>query len=152
MTYTNTVTTAVSTGVSAQSAVADGSTSNTTESSTSAQVLTYGASVGPLLGLSGTTDDRLSQITVIGDEELVNLAGEFLSKLDMKARQVAITVKIYDVDVTEDEELANQLAYADGMIITSDPVNLTGLVINPSEGRYIPGRLANPFAASVCCL
>ena len=149
MTYTNTVTTAVSTGVSAQSAVADGSTSNTTESSTSAQVLTYGASVGPLLGLSGTTDDRLSQITVIGDEELVNLAGEFLSKLDMKARQVAITVKIYDVDVTEDEELANQLAYADGMIITSDPVNnTTGVVINPTEGRYIPGRLANPFAAS----
>ena len=60
MTYTNTVTTAVSTGVSSEAAVASASTATTTQSSTSAQVLTYGSSTGPLLGLSGTTDEALS--------------------------------------------------------------------------------------------
>ena len=155
MTYTNTVTTAVSTGVAAQSAVSSGSTANTTQTSTSAQVLTYGSSVGPLLGLSGTTDDRLSQVTIIGDEDIVNLAGEFLKRLDLRSRQVALTIKIYDVDVTDNEALSSQLALADGKsIITSDPVNSNvGVVISPEseaqyQGRYVPGVIANPFVTS----
>ena len=81
MTYTNTITTAVSSGISSQAAVSSASTATTTQSSTSAQVLTYGSSTGPLLGLNGTTDDRLSQITLIGDPQLVNLASNFLKDL-----------------------------------------------------------------------
>lgn len=151
MSYTNTVTTAVSTGVATESAVASGSTANTTETTTSAQVLTYSSNVGPLLGLSGTTDDRLSQITIIGDVEIVNLAGEYLKWLDLRSRQVALTIKIYDVDVTDNEELSSQLALADGKsIITSDPLNSNvGVVINPeSATRYVPGTDSNPFTTS----
>jgi len=140
MTYTNTVTTAVSTGVPTQTAVSSASTATTTQSSTSAQVLTYGSNVGPLLGLSGTTDDRLSQVTIVGEPQLVNLAGEYLRRMDLRTRQVALTIKIYDVDLTNNTELSNQLSYADGkVILTSDPVNENvGAVFNPNP-------VFNPF-------
>jgi len=137
MTYTNTVTTAVSTGVPTQTAVSSASTATTTQSSTSAQVLTYGSNVGPLLGLSGTTDDRLSQVTIVGEPQLVNLAGEYLRRIDLRTRQVALTIRIYDVDLSNNTELSNQLSYSDGkVILTSDPENgNVGAVFNPNAGN-----------------
>ena len=151
MTYTNTITTAVSSGISSQAAVSSASTATTTQSSTSAQVLTYGSSTGPLLGLNGTTDDRLSQITLIGDPQLVNLASNFLKRLDLRSRQVALSIKIYDVDLTNNDELSNQLSYTDGKaIITSDPANSNiGVVLNPDDGsRGTPGVGQNPFTTT----
>ena len=150
MTYTNTITTAVSSGVSSQAAVSSASTATTTQSSTSAQVLTYGSSTGPLLGLNGTTDDRLCQVTLIGDPKLVNLASQFLKRLDLRSRQVALSIKIYDVDLTNNDELSNQLSYTDGKaIITSDPGNSNvGVVLNPDEPRGTPGIGRNPFTTT----
>ena len=138
MTYTNTVTTAVSTGVPTQNAVSSASTATTTQSSTSAQVLTYGSNVGPLLGLSGTTDDRLSQVTIVGESQLVNLAGEYLRRIDLRTRQVALTIRIYDVDLSNNIELSNQLSYSDGkVILTSDPENgNVGAVFNPTTNPF----------------
>ena len=147
ITYTNTVTTAVSTGVPSQTAVSSASTATTTQSTTSAQVLTYGSSVGPLLGLTGTTDDRLSQVTVIGSPNLVEVAGEYLRRIDLRTRQVAITVRIYDVDLTNNTDLSNQLSFSDGkVILTSDPANgVAGAVFNPNS-RGAPGIApTNPF-------
>ena len=152
MTYTNTVTTAVSTGVPTQNAVSSASTATTTQSSTSAQVLTYGSNVGPLLGLSGTTDDRLSQVTIVGESQLVNLAGEYLRRIDLRTRQVALTIRIYDVDLSNNIELSNQLSYSDGkVILTSDPENgNVGAVFNPSSpaggSRGFPPT--NPFTTT----
>ena len=151
MTYTNTVTTAVSTGVSSEAAVASASTATTTQSSTSAQVLTYGSSTGPLLGLSGTTDDRLSQVTLIGDPALLRLASQFLRRLDLRSRQVALSIKIYDVDLTNNDELSNQLSFTDGKtIFTSDPANSNvGIAKNFSRAsRGTPGVEYNPFTTS----
>lgn len=152
MTYTNTVTTAVSTGVPSQNAVSSASTATTTQSSTSAQVLTYGSNVGPLLGLSGTTDERLSQVTVVGEPQLVNLAAEYLRRLDLRTRQVALTIRIYDVDLTNNIELSNQLSYADGkVILTSDPANSNvGAVFNPNaQAQGVPGvPPTNPFTTT----
>ena len=151
MTYTNTITTAVSSGISSQAAVSSASTATTTQSSTSAQVLTYGSSTGPLLGLNGTTDDRLSQVTLIGDPQLVDLASKFLKRLDLRSRQVALSIKIYDVDLTNNDELSNQLSYTDGKaIITSDPANSNvGVVLNQDdEARGTPGIGQNPFTTT----
>ena len=53
------------------------------------QIDTYGASEGPLKGLSGTTDSRLQTITLIGDSRLVDVAASYLKKIDLRQRQVA---------------------------------------------------------------
>jgi len=60
--------------------------------------------------------------------------------MDLRTRQVALTIKIYDVDLTNNTELSNQLSYADGkVILTSDPVNENvGAVFNPNP-------VFNPF-------
>ncbi len=144
MTYTNTVTTAVSAGVSQAEATQSGTSATTTESSTSARVLTYGANVGPLLGLSGTTDERLSQVTLVGDPTLISLASEYLRRIDLRNRQVALTIKIYDVDLTNEAELSTQLSYAtqslsnsSPLIFTSDPGDgLAGAVNKPTTSPY----------------
>ena len=154
MTYTNTVTTAVSTGVPTQNAVSSASTATTTQSSTSAQVLTYGSNVGPLLGLSGTTDDRLSQVTIVGESQLVNLAGEYLRRIDLRTRQVALTIRIYDVDLSNNIELSNQLSYSDGkVILTSDPENgNVGAVFNPTTNPFTttqPKTITGPNGSDI---
>jgi len=149
MTETQTLSQSVTTGVSSQSSVASGSTSNTTTSQSESKVLTYGANVGPLLGLSGTTDPRLRQITIVGEEKLVNLAGEYLRRLDLRTRQVALTIKIYDVDLTNNLALSNQLSYADGkVILTSDPSRgNVGVVFNrPSQAQILQSPQAPGFA------
>jgi len=149
MTETQTLSQSVTTGVSSQSSVASGSTSNTTTTQSESKVLTYGANVGPLLGLSGTTDPRLRQITVVGEDKLVDLAGEYLRRLDLRTRQVALTIKIYDVDLTNNLALSNQLSYADGkVILTSDPSRgNVGVVFNrPSQAQILRRPQAPGFA------
>jgi len=137
MTSTVTLTTSTSSGVSPSASPAGSSSSTSTVSQTTSQLLTYGANVGPLLGLSGTTDPRLKQLTVIGEPALVQLAGDYLRRLDLRTRQVALTIKVYDVDLTNNLELSNKLSFADGKaILTSDPENsAVGVVIDGSQRR-----------------
>jgi len=70
-------------------------------------VKSYGANQGPLKGLIGTSDSRLEAITLIGSEEIVSLAEEYLFQLDESQKQVAMTVKILDVNLEELDELNN---------------------------------------------
>ena len=151
MTYTQTVTNSVTTGVSSQEAVASGSASAETTTTSSPQAYTYSSSTGPLLGLNGTTDSRLRQVTLIGEASLIQLASKFLERLDLRSRQVALSIKIYDVDLTNNDELSNQLSYSDGkVILTSDPSNSNvGAVLNPSDPRTgVPGVGTNPFTTT----
>ena len=50
---------------------------------------TYGSSTGPLLGLSGVTDDRLDTVTLVGDPALISVAQSYL-KQSLRKRQVAV--------------------------------------------------------------
>ena len=62
-------------------------------------VETYGASVGPLVGVSGTTDSRLQTVTLIGDSDRVALAENYLRQIDLRQRQVAVKVQILNIDL-----------------------------------------------------
>lgn len=53
----------------------------------------------PLRGLTVSPDQRLQQVTIIGEPRLVQMAGSYLSQLDARVRQVAVNVKIIDVDL-----------------------------------------------------
>ncbi len=57
---------------------------------------------GPLLlrGLSVLADARLNSITLVGDPRKVDLAVGFLTQLDLRRRQVAVNVKVIDINLS----------------------------------------------------
>jgi type IV pilus assembly protein PilQ len=108
---TNTITTAVSEGVATSQTPNNSLTSATTTSSTSTKVEAYGATNGPLVGLRATTDTRLGTITLVGAPRLVAIAEQYLKQLDLRQRQVALSVKILDVNLSNDTSLYNSFAF-----------------------------------------
>lgn len=111
---TNTTTTAISQGVPQSQQVSQASTTSTTQSSTTTTVNSYGADNGPLLGLQATTDSRLSTITLVGSPALVAVAETYLRQLDLRQRQVALSVKILDVSLDNQKEIDNSFAFRYG--------------------------------------
>ena len=129
-------------------------TSSLTESITNVE--TYGASVGPLKGLSGTTDSRLQTITLIGDAALVAVAENYLRQLDLRQRQVALTVRILDVNLNNDSTLRNSFAFRWGnnLVLSDDGqlvswVNSLGAGPGSQKPENIPqdANFANYFVA-----
>jgi len=109
ITKTNTITStsneSSSTGVSTANASA-----STSSTSTQTVVESFGASQGPLKGLIGTTDKRLGTITLIGGSYLVSVAEGYLKQLDLRKRQVAVNVKILNIDLENDTSIDNSFS------------------------------------------
>ena len=61
----------------------------------------YGIEGGPLNGLIGTVDIRLQTITLIGSRDLIKTAERYIKSMDVRNRQVALTIKIIDVTLTK---------------------------------------------------
>ena len=74
----------------------------------------YGIEGGPLFGLIGTTDLRLQTITLIGSEDLIKTAEKYIKALDLRHRQVALTVKIIDVTLTDTDLTQNIFEFKTG--------------------------------------
>ena len=110
VTKTNTITTASSQGVSQTSSVTNAPAAQTTTSTTITSVEAFGASTGPLLGLNATTDTRLGTITLFGESSLISIAEQYLRQLDLRQRQVALSVKILDVNLSNVSEIDNSFA------------------------------------------
>ena len=66
---------------------------------------TYGASTGPLRGLTGTTDSRLGTVTLVGDSQLIAVAEGYLKQIDLRKRQVAVKVQILSVNLANDKSI-----------------------------------------------
>ncbi|NJL19963.1 MAG: AMIN domain-containing protein [Leptolyngbyaceae cyanobacterium SM1_3_5] len=78
---------------------------------------------GPLLlqGLSVTTDTRLNTITLIGSPRRVEIASEILAQLDLRQRQVAVNVRIVDVNLLATEDFGTSFSFGVGdSFFTSD--------------------------------
>jgi type IV pilus assembly protein PilQ len=141
---TNTITTAVSEGVAATAAPAGSPTASTTSSSTTTTVESFGATNGPLIGLRATTDTRLGTITLVGAPRLVSIAEQYLKQLDLRQRQVALSVKILDVNLENDAAIANSFAFRWGNnFIVNDNGQLLG-----AFGSNLPPT-ANDFRRGV---
>ena len=78
VTKTFTITTSVTSGASQSQAVQGASTSSTTTDQSETSVKVYGATIGPLVGLIATTDERLQTVTMVGEKYLIDLANGFL--------------------------------------------------------------------------
>jgi type IV pilus assembly protein PilQ len=104
------------------------------QTATITEIQSYGATQGPLRGLIGTTDSRLSTITLVGDPRVVAVAEAYLKQLDLRQRQVALSLKILDVDLNNVAETDNSFAYRWGnSFIVNDSGRLLG-----AFGRNLP--------------
>lgn len=115
----NTFTTTSSQGTTTNTgggAASGGQTASATTStgSTSTVIQSYGGGGGPLSGLSGTTDQRLGTITLVGQPSLVGIGEQYLRQLDLRQRQVALSIRILDVSLGNDRSIDNSFAFRYG--------------------------------------
>ncbi|KGG12527.1 MULTISPECIES: type II secretion system protein GspD [Prochlorococcus] len=105
-----------------------------TSSSTGAEIVSYTSNSGPLKGLIGTTDSRLQTVTLIGDPYLISIAEKYLKQLDLRQRQVALSVKVIDVLLNNTTDMKNAFEYGigDNYIINSESKGLMYMFGNKS--------------------
>ena len=144
---TNTITT--TTGEAASAGTAQLSDATSQESSTTLLSESFGASSGPLRGLVVTTDSRLQTVTLVGDSQLVAVAEGYLKQIDLRQRQVALSVRILDIALDNDSQISNSFAFRSGnAFIVSDQGQLLanfGAFKPPSSPQ---GGLPGQFSAA----
>jgi type IV pilus assembly protein PilQ len=114
ITKVTSITNVVSSGQSVANQVAGSEQTQQTRRETITSTETYGSGSGPLLGLIGTTDSRLQTVTLVGDGQLVSIAENYLRQIDLRQRQVALTVRILDVTLKNDTDIKNSFAFRYG--------------------------------------
>jgi type IV pilus assembly protein PilQ len=67
-----------------------------------------------LRGLSISTDSRLNSLTLVGPLRKVEMATAMLTRLDARRRQVAINVKIVDINLSNTDDLKSSLSFGTG--------------------------------------
>ena len=98
---------------------------------------TYSIAKGPLSGLFGTADLRLQTITLIGSEDLVNTAEKYIKSLDLRHRQVALTIKIIDVSLTKSDIKNNVFEFRTG---NTEVINNSGLSLASGNFTFGPNN------------
>lgn len=127
-------TTSTSSEVASTGTPANNTAASTASTATTTQINSFGASQGPLIGLIGTTDSRLGTITLVGDPSLVLIAETYLKQLDLRQRQVALAVRLLDVNLENDTTISNSFAFRYGNnFIVNDNGQLLG-----AFGRFLP--------------
>jgi type IV pilus assembly protein PilQ len=67
-----------------------------------------------LTGMTVTADDRLNALTLTGDPRQVELATSMLTQLDARRRQVAVNVKVVDVNLSNQEDFSSSFSFGIG--------------------------------------
>ena len=136
VTKTYTIKTSVTQGASQSQSVQGSSTSSTTTDQSETSVKVYGATIGPLVGLIATTDERLRTVTMVGEKNLIDLASGFLERLDKKQKQVALSVRVLDVNLSDKDSFTQSW----GSSFDKGSPFIVGKegVIKSAMGRYIP--------------
>lgn len=95
-----------------------------------------------LRGLAIATDPRLNSITIIGPANEVEIATSFLVQLDARRRQVAINVKVIDVNLTSNDIFGTSFSFG---INDTSFINQFGVGIINSGGS----DTTTPFSANL---
>jgi type IV pilus assembly protein PilQ len=134
------VTTSVSQSTQSSGTPTQNTGATQSQTATITQIQSYGASQGPLRGLIGTSDSRLGTITLVGDPRVVAVAESYLRQLDLRQRQVALSVKILDVTLDNDQSIDNSFAfrYGNNFIVSErgQLVGAFGSLLPPLNGQF----------------
>ncbi|MEM6450780.1 MAG: secretin N-terminal domain-containing protein [Cyanobacteria bacterium P01_D01_bin.105] len=84
---------------------------------------------GPLLlrGLSIVADERLNAITLLGTPRQVEIATQFITQLDIRRRQVAVNLRVVDVDLNAGDQFGASFSAGLGDTVFSSGAGL-GLI------------------------
>ena len=141
-------TTSTSSDVASTGTPANNTASSTATMATTTQINSFGASQGPLVGLIGTTDSRLGTITLVGESALVAIAEAYLKQLDLRQRQVALAVRILDINLENSQDIANSFAFRWGNnFIVNDNGQLLGAfgrLLPPTAESFLGAPVQNP--------
>lgn len=142
--------------------IGEGAAARTVESRTP-EILALRATQGdgPLLlsGLSVLTNERINGITLVGPPNKVEIATSFLSQLDLRRRQVAVNVKIVDVDLLATDNFSTSFSFGinDSFFVNDGGAavaNFGGInpptanTVSNRENPLVPPVLANPLAGA----
>lgn len=86
-------------------------TQTTTEERLEPQRVDYQDTVPPLRGLLVLGDERTNTITLVGAANQVEIAATQLTQLDVRRRQVAVNVKVIDVDLSAIEDFSGSFSF-----------------------------------------
>jgi len=101
-----------------------------------------------LKGLQVSTDERLNSITLVGEPRKVEVASGFLTQLDARRRQVAVNVKVIDVNLLNEDVFNSSFSFGvnDDAFLVQDngavALNLGG--VNPPETATVTTRAGFP--------
>lgn len=123
---------------------------NTVETFQEPQVVTVevdpGTSPVLLRGLSVTSDPRLNTVTLVGSPRSVQIAANLLTQLDARVRQVAVSVRVIDVDLDAIERASSSFSFGigDTRVINSNGVGLINFSQDsPAETELSPTTIGN---------
>jgi type IV pilus assembly protein PilQ len=89
-----------------------------TQTSTVEQIETnrvdYQDSQGILRGLQVIADERTNSVTMVGRADLVTIATEQLTRIDVRRRQVAINVRVIDIDLNALDAFGTSFSFQTG--------------------------------------
>ena len=68
----------------------------------------------PLNGLIVSADERLNSVTLVGEPRLITLATTLLTQLDARRRQVAVNVKIVDINLNNIQDYNSSFSFGVG--------------------------------------
>jgi type IV pilus assembly protein PilQ len=74
----------------------------------------YEDSEGVLRGLQVVADERTNSVTLVGRADLVAIATEQLSRIDVRRRQVAINVRVIDIDLNALDAFGTSFSFQTG--------------------------------------
>jgi type IV pilus assembly protein PilQ len=112
----------------------------------------------PLDGLIVASDARLNSVTVTGEPRLVEVAMTLLTQLDARRRQVAVNVKVVDINLNNIQDFNSSFSFGigDGYFVQDNgaavmrfgsTAPVSGSTINSATGRISnPPAIANPFS------
>jgi type IV pilus assembly protein PilQ len=109
-------------------------------------------------GLQVVADERTNSVTLVGRAELVTMASEQLSRIDVRRRQVAINVRVIDIDLNALNATGSSFSFqsgdfgslsAGGLGFLNLGPAIPGVPIpptNPTGTPILPRSLTGPFS------
>jgi type IV pilus assembly protein PilQ len=99
-----------------------------------------------LRGLAVNVDERLNSITLVGTARKVEIASAIITRLDARRRQVALNVKIVDVNLSNTDSVKSSLSFKTGDTAVS--VDQGTASVNFGGATPVGSTLAIPTAAN----
>ncbi len=124
-------------------------TQTSTETRIETQRIDFQDSTPLLRGLEVIGDERTNSLTLVGSPKQIDIATAQLTQIDLRRRQVAVNVKIVDVNLVATEDLNTSFSFGIGRTFFSNDAGAASLnfggVNPPNRSDVRTGRFSPPI-------